>query len=281
MAPAATTPAGAILSALGLRKHLRFPQLRSRNLLDSGVCEVCGATTEFHFQNIVPEQMAETAEFTAPIREAWDRRESMSCLNCHTNYRGRQIARAILKDYGQADHASLGDLVGQETFRRLEILVLNDNLFHPVLSRHPGCEFSDYIISLVPAIGPLDNEIPRPDATVDLILSSDAIEHTPAYMHALQEMQRILKPGGAWIACLPLLPERRTRTRAVTDQDGNIVSLLPPSYHCRGELDSLVFVEFGSDFLARIESVGLKVEVYFYSLLSYDYSSVFVCRKQG
>ena len=118
-----------------------------------------------------------------------------------------------------------------------------------------------------------------PDDSVDLVLSADGLEHTPAYMHAVREIERVLKPGATWIASLPVLPERRTRTRAMLADDDHIISLMPPSYHCRGQLDSLVYVEFGADIVGRIEEAGFSVDIYFYNLLDHDYASVYVCNK--
>jgi SAM-dependent methyltransferase len=161
----------------------------------------------------------------------------------------------------------------------MRILVLNDGLYGAILGRHPDCHFPDYIVSLIPGIGPADLRLDWPDGSVDLVLSSDALEHTPAYMHAVSEIERVLKPGGTWIASLPALPERRTRTRAEVADDGRVIFLMRPSYHCRGQLDSLVYVEFGADIIARIEEAGFVVNVYFYNLLDHDYTSVYVCNK--
>jgi hypothetical protein len=41
-----------------------------------------------------------------------------------------------------------------------------------------------------------------------------------------------------------------------------------------------VFVEFGADFVDQIEKMGLRVEIYFYSLLGDDYTPVFVSTKR-
>ena len=56
---------------------------------------------------------------------------------------------------------------------------------------------------------------------------------------------------------------------------------MPPSYHCRGQLDSLVYVEFGADIIDRIEEAGFAVDIYFYNLVDHDYASVYVCTKRA
>jgi ubiquinone/menaquinone biosynthesis C-methylase UbiE len=266
-------------SAFVWRRKLRLPEWRSRNLLTQGCCEVCGSQTDFEFRTVVPDDLAETAELTPRIRAAWDRRESMACSQCRAIFRHRQVARAALKKYGRNNEHSLSALMDSPAFRAMRILVINDGFFSTVLGRHPDCHFPDYIVSLIPGIGPADLKLDWPDDSVDLVLSADALEHTPAYMHAVREIERVLKPGAAWIASLPILPERRTRTRATLADDGHVISLMPPSHHCRGQLDSLVYVEFGADIVGRIEEAGFAVDIYFYNLLDYDYASVYVCNK--
>jgi hypothetical protein len=54
--------------------------------------------------------------------------------------------------------------------------------------------------------------------------------------------------------------------------------LLPPSYHCRGADDSLVFVEFGIEFLDEVAAAGLEMTMYFYNVPADDSTWVAVCR---
>lgn len=45
--------------------------------------------------------------------------------------------------------------------------------------------------------------IPEPDASFDAILCSEVLEHVPEPTHALDEFQRLLKPGGQLILTAP------------------------------------------------------------------------------
>jgi hypothetical protein len=54
---------------------------------------------------------------------------------------------------------------------------------------------------------------------------------------------------------------------------------LAPSYHARQPDDSLVFVEFGIDFLEDLARADLRPSLYFYDSLADDYAWVAVCTK--
>ena len=84
---------------------------------------------------------------------------------------------------------------------------------------------------------------------------------------------------GRFVTVQPVLLSRRSVTRCVVDEAGNINHLLPPSHHARGPDDSLVFVEFGIDFIDEVKAAGLRPSLYFYNLPADDYSWVAVCDK--
>ena len=48
--------------------------------------------------------------------------------------------------------------------------------------------------------------IPHPDATFDLILATDIIEHVDDDVAALAELRRVLKPGGTLLLTVPAFP---------------------------------------------------------------------------
>jgi SAM-dependent methyltransferase len=69
------------------------------------------------------------------------------------------------------------------------------------------------------------------DASIDLIIHSDTLEHVPDSKVALEESRRVLRPGHHLFYTVPIVAGRLTRTRQG----------LPPSYHgaSRGELGGL------------------------------------------
>jgi SAM-dependent methyltransferase len=78
------------------------------------------------------------------------------------------------------------------------------------------------------------------DATFDLVVHSDTLEHVPHPVTALSECRRVLSPGGFCAFTIPIIVDRMTFSRAG----------LPPSYHGnpeeRGE-DLAVQTEYGCD----------------------------------
>ena len=141
------------------------------------------------------------------------------------------------------------------------------------------CPACGNITSLVPVRGLLDNGLPFPDASFDLVLASDTLEHVPRYRRALEEIRRVLTRDGRFVTVQPVILSRTTVTRCVVDEAGTVRHLLPPSYHCRGADDSLVFVEFGIEFLDEVAAAGLEMTMYFYNVPADDYTWVAVCRK--
>lgn len=88
------------------------------------------------------------------------------------------------------------------------------------------------------------------DNSFDLAVHSETLEHLPDYGRALDEVRRVLKPGGIQVYTIPLLFSRLTRQRMALDASGRLVSRLPPSFHgCDREYP--VIWEFGSDYLRQ------------------------------
>jgi len=265
-----------ILTRVGTR--LRRPTLRSLGRQSRGLCHACGTLTEFEVKEVFWPALVEEWRLTPVMKAAFDRRESGVCPVCHNNYRNRQLARALVAVYGNNGEASVADLTRSEYFRSLRILAI-DLDFLLMLESCPSFLRADYITSLVPARGRPDLGLPLDESSVDLVLASDTLEHIPTYRRALQEISRVLKPRGRFITVQPVILSRKTLTRCVVDEAGNVRHLLPPSYHARSPDDSLVFVEFGIDFIDELEAAGLEPSLYFYNVLDDDYAWVAVCKK--
>lgn len=99
-----------------------------------------------------------------------------------------------------------------------------------------------------------------PDNSIDLLVSSDVLEHVPDIEAAFREMARVLRPGGLHLFTVP--PRARTRKRAVLVA-GQVQLLMEPDYHCdplnpRG---ILAFWDFGPDAVALFAASGLEVRI--------------------
>lgn len=85
-----------------------------------------------------------------------------------------------------------------------------------------------------------------PDNSIDVIISSDVLEHVPDLHAAFKETLRILKPGGVHVFTVPF---REKSARRAEYFDGTIRHLMEPEYHSdpRNPLGILAYWDFGMD----------------------------------
>ena len=91
-------------------------------------------------------------------------------------------------------------------------------------------------------------ELPFQDNYYDLILCNHVLEHIPEDQKAMQEMYRVLKPGGTLIAQVPL-EENRTQTF-----EDNSITDKATRTEIFGQYDHVRI--YGTDYYTRLESVG-------------------------
>lgn len=101
-----------------------------------------------------------------------------------------------------------------------------------------------------------------PDASVDLVVTEDVLEHVFRPERAFSEIARVLTSGGAHVFTVPFHADRsETRVRAKVHDDGTIEHIEPPEYH-GDPLDPsgvLVVTDFGADLIGLVEkSSGLS-----------------------
>lgn len=270
-----------MLELIKIKKYLKYPQILN-NAGKKGHCFACGKDSAFDFREIVTKQLANDWRIDLRIKKGFDLRESLYCQFCGNSLRTRQMAKALVLFYSNGKVRSLKDLVNLESFRKLRIAEINacGNL-HPTLRPLPLLYYSEFT--------PPDKEIRKEDLQnlsyqdefFDLVLTSDTLEHVPDLEKALEEIRRILKPGGYHVFTIPIIMSRKTRERIVIDGDDNksIKKLLPDSFHGSGESDNIVFREFGADVIDLMSKLQFKAEIYFYNLFRADFSFVFVCQR--
>jgi GT2 family glycosyltransferase/glycosyltransferase involved in cell wall biosynthesis len=96
------------------------------------------------------------------------------------------------------------------------------------------------------------------DASLDIVVSNDVLEHVPNPALALSECARALRPGGQLLMTIPFYADAgKSVTRARLDAKG-VHHFLPPVYHGNPvSLDgSLVFTDFGWDILPMMREAG-------------------------
>jgi SAM-dependent methyltransferase len=148
--------------------------------------------------------------------------EAVCCLFCGANLR-YELLRECIKDLP-------GDLTEKE------ILELDPHSpLRPFLSvarnYHPSFYLDDCESGFVRADGAQREDIQSlsfEDASLDLIVSSDVLEHVPDLHKAFAETARVLKLGGMHLFTVP--PREVTRRRAEII-DGAIKHYETPEYH--------------------------------------------------
>jgi SAM-dependent methyltransferase len=110
------------------------------------------------------------------------------------------------------------------------------------------------------------------DASIDLHVTQDVMEHVFHPSDVFREIARTLKPGGAHIFTAPLWKKHEpTRVRARLEADGTISHVDTPVYHGNpiDEQGSLVTVDWGFDICRHIfEACGLFTHLVYIDDLS-------------
>lgn len=96
------------------------------------------------------------------------------------------------------------------------------------------------------------------EASLDLVMHFDVLEHIPDPVAALVQCWRILRPGGRLLFSCPFYEELNESIIRARIEDGQLLHDLPPCYH-GNPVDgdgALVFTQFGWDMLGMIERAG-------------------------
>lgn len=232
---------------LWLLLHLRPPADRHADA--HGTCAVCGAEARFVRNSWI---------LARELRRTWPdgvvERESMLCAECGSSRRVRLLAEALLRLYGDGA-SSVRELVGEHGFAGLDVAEVNAlGRMHPFLTAHPRLTSVEYPEEDLQALS-------WPDASFDLLLTSDTLEHVPDLDAALRETRRVLRPGGRHVFTVPVDPRLAT-TRSRAD--------LPAQHHGRGggpyalvtrKADLLAHWDIGRDLPARLERAGFETAV--------------------
>jgi SAM-dependent methyltransferase len=106
-------------------------------------------------------------------------------------------------------------------------------------------------------------QLTYPDATFDLVTSTEVFEHVPDDRRAFTEVHRVLRPGGHLVFTVPLMDAGPTLERAEI-RYGRIVHLVTPEYHgdrLRGRGRVLAFRTYGPDILDRLRAAGFRASL--------------------
>jgi hypothetical protein len=254
-------------------------------------CAVCGRFRPMLYRRrIIPHRLEELWRISPRQAEAFARKESCHCTHCGANLRCRRMAQVLLNLYpvGTPPARSIVDWVRRTEIQALRIAEINriEGLHDPLASL-PRFAGSDYQPGAAPGVvvdGVRSEDLTKltyPDASFDLILTSETLEHVPDLDAALREIRRVLAPGGRHIFTIPLLPQTSsTFLRAILHPDGTIEDLAPRIGHPGGDWGYPVFTEFGADLPDVLRRAGFEVEVFFGPTRDDDLAQVYVCRRR-
>lgn len=183
-----------------------------------------------------------------------DGEEAKLCIRCRANLR----------------YEMLGDYLRQQSldWGKLTVLELDHRSPLRYLLSRAGTYYRTYYSESEPrgsvrADGAQCEDITQltlRSTSVDLIVSSDVLEHVPDPHAAFRECARVLRPGGFHLFTVPPRAETRKRAEIV---DGKINHLLEPDYHSDplNPQGILAFWDYGLDASDIFATSGLDISI--------------------
>lgn len=242
---------GAALGApVRLAAAAELPALAAREI-GIGYCHACGERVAFYGYDPV--------DFPC-------KRNSFVCRTCGACGRNRHVAKCILATFPLTPPApSLRDFATR--FNGAVFAACTSGAIADALRGMPGfvaSEFIDGAASGRVVNGVLCQDLQATsfaDASFDLVITEDVLEHVAEPRRAFAEIRRILRPGGWHVGTIPVNWGRETTVPRAVIENGTVRHLLPPEYHGDPTRPDgiLAFTEFGRDVASWCEIIGPTV----------------------
>jgi SAM-dependent methyltransferase len=208
--------------------------------IDAHGCPCCGGRS-FELKRVIRDHLASSWGLSSREREWLDQREGDYCQSCGMSRRVRMLAWSLRQHF--------------PNLQELRVLHLNQiNHLGPLLRPARALVETTYEPDRPRAadIGGLIHQdleaLSFDAASFDLVIHSETLEHVFDYRRAFAEIARVLRPGGHQLYSVPVLHNRKARQRLGRTETGEVVHLLPPSYHGVDREFPVVW-EFGGDFI--------------------------------
>jgi SAM-dependent methyltransferase len=207
------------------------------------ICPVCGSN-RFTNEPVLWPELIEQWELSHDEVAYINLQQGFCCASCGNNLRAMTLAAAVTSAFTFV--GSFKDFC--QNYRGIRQLI--------VIEINPAGNLSPFLQGLpkhsLHSFPQLDmRRMSFADASIDLIIHSDTLEHVPDSKSALQESRRVLKPGGHLFYTVPLVIGRLTWSRCG----------LPPSYHGAPGVkrdDCIAQTEYGADFWCEIFEAGFR-----------------------
>jgi SAM-dependent methyltransferase len=209
----------------------------------NGFCPVCGNRATF----------ASYEPVTSPCK-----RNTFICDRCGSCARNRHVAQAILERFPTTPpSASLKQLAP-----RFDGAIWQTSTYGAIADalrsarNFTGTEFIDATSSGEIVDGVRHEDIQASsfaDASLDLVITEDVLEHVPSPDAAFAEIRRVLKPGGFHIGTIPVNWGRAVSVPRAVIEAGTLRHILPPEYHVDPTRRDgvLAFTDYGQDIVTR------------------------------
>jgi len=265
---------------LGGKGELKALLSRLRNLLDrserqkpseiAGRCNVCGHDVRFSYLKA----------------SLW--RESLTCGHCRTTSRYRSISRGVLraiKELTGIEAESLAALPRAGVEWKLRIYDTQPPFYYepcayPLPTYLKATGWVDVELSQYKPTRKMGERLGQGvtnqnlecltfgDASFDIVITSDVMEHVRLDHRAHREIHRVLRPAGIYVFTVPHDRSRdQTLIRVqVVDPDdpSRDAALLEPEYHGDANADdlkgALAYRTYGRDIEAELAELGFDVE---------------------
>lgn len=203
----------------------------------SGYCDICESDVEFI------------------ARQRWFR-DFLICPGCQSVPRERALMVVLKRYYPSYRSLTIHESspCGRGVSARLARECRKYSISHYFPDTPPGKKNSKHKIRCESL-----EALTFPDASLDLLVTQDVMEHVLDPEAAFREIARVLRPGGAHIFTAPLVRKTEpSRPRAIRAEDGQLRHLLEPQYHGNpiDEAGSLVTMDWGYDIVSKIMQIS-------------------------